>query len=225
MTVVIETVPVVRDFGLVDYAPAWKRMARFAATAGPETREEIWLLGHEPVFTLGQSGKREHLLAPGDIPVIQTDRGGQVTYHGPGQLVVYPLLDLRRRSMGIRQLVDLIETALIEALGRAGITAETRPGAPGVFVGAAKIAALGLRIRRGWSYHGLSLNVDMDLRPFSAINPCGYRGLEVTQVADLVDAEIGSMNRMKELLTEIVLRQLERFPLRRGYPAGEAAHA
>lgn len=225
MTVVIETVPVVRDFGLVDYAPAWKRMARFAATAGPETREEIWLLGHEPVFTLGQSGKREHLLAPGDIPVVQTDRGGQVTYHGPGQLVVYPLLDLRRRGMGIRQLVDLIETALIEALGRVGITAETRAGAPGVFVGAAKIAALGLRIRRGWSYHGLSLNVDMDLRPFSAINPCGYRGLEVTQVADLVDAEIGSMNRMKELLTETVLRQLERFPLRDRHPAGEAAHA
>ena len=225
MTVVIETLPVVRDFGVVDYVPAWKRMARFAATAGPETREEIWLLGHEPVFTLGQSGKREHLLAPGEIPVIQTDRGGQVTYHGPGQLVVYPLLDLRRRGMGIRQLVDLIEMALIEALGRAGITAETRPGAPGVFVGAAKIAALGLRIRRGWSYHGLSLNVDMDLRPFSTINPCGYRGLEVTQVADLIEEESGSMNHMKELLTEAILQQLERFPLRRGYPAGEAAHA
>jgi len=222
---VIETVPVVRDFGLVDYVPAWKRMARFAATAGPETREEIWLLGHEPVYTLGQSGKREHLLAPSDIPVIQTDRGGQVTYHGPGQLVVYPLLDLRRRGMGIRQLVDLIEMALIEALGRAGITAETRPGAPGVFVGAAKIAALGLRIRRGWSYHGLSLNVDMDLSPFSTINPCGYRGLEVTQVADLIEEESGSMNHMKELLTEAILQQLERFPLRRGFPAGEAAHA
>ncbi len=225
MIVVIETVPVVRDFGVVDYVPAWKRMTRFAATAGPETREEIWLLGHEPVFTLGQSGKREHLLAPGDIPVIQTDRGGQVTYHGPGQLVVYPLLDLRRRGMGIRQLVDLIEMALIEALGRAGITAETRPGAPGVFVGAAKIAALGLRIRRGWSYHGLSLNVDMDLSPFSSINPCGYRGLEVTQVADMIEVESGSMNHMKELLTEAIHQQLERFPLRRGYPAGEAAHA
>ena len=220
-----ETAPVARDFGLVDYVPAWKRMARFAATAGPETREEIWLLSHTPVFTLGQSGRREHLLAPGDIPVVQTDRGGQVTFHGPGQLIVYPLLDLRRRGIGIRQLVDLIETALIEALGRVGITAETRPGAPGVFVGAAKIAALGLRIRRGWSYHGLSLNVNMDLRPFSAIDPCGYRGLEVTQVANLIDEEIGSMDRMKGLLTETILRQLERFPLRDRHPAREAAHA
>ncbi len=220
-----ETAPVARDFGLVDYVPAWKRMARFAATAGPETREEIWLLSHTPVFTLGQSGRREHLLAPGDIPVVQTDRGGQVTFHGPGQLVVYPLLDLRRRGIGIRQLVDLIETALIEALGRVGITAETRPGAPGVFVGAAKIAALGLRIRRGWSYHGLSLNVNMDLRPFSAIDPCGFRGLEVTQVANLIDEEIGSMDRMKGLLTEAILRQLERFLLRDRHPAREAAHA
>ncbi|MCY3566638.1 MAG: lipoyl(octanoyl) transferase LipB [Gammaproteobacteria bacterium] len=218
--------PIVRDFGLVDYVPVWKRMARFAATAGPETREEIWLLSHNPVFTLGQAAKEEHLLAPGAVPVIQTDRGGQVTYHGPGQLVVYPLLDLRRRGMGIRQLVDLIETALIEALAGAGITAATRPGAPGVFVGEAKIAALGLRIRRGWSYHGLSLNVDMDLAPFSSINPCGFRGLEVTRVADLVGGKIGLMNRMKTLLTEASMRQLERFPLRQGRAEKEeAAHA
>lgn len=218
--------PIVRDFGLVDYVPIWKRMARFAATAGPETREEIWLLSHKPVFTLGQAAKQEHLLAPGAVPVIQTDRGGQVTYHGPGQLVVYPLLDLRRRGMGIRQLVDLIETALIEALAEAGISAATRSGAPGVFVGEAKIAALGLRIRRGWSYHGLSLNVDMDLAPFGSINPCGFRGLEVTQVADLVGREIGLMDRMKSLLTEASMYQLKRFPLRQDRPAkGEAAHA
>lgn len=218
--------PIVRDFGLVDYVPVWKRMARFAATAGPETREEIWLLSHKPVFTLGQAAKQEHLLAPGAVPVIQTDRGGQVTYHGPGQLVVYPLLDLRRRGMGIRQLVDLIETALIEALAEAGINAATRPGAPGVFVGEAKIAALGLRIRRGWSYHGLSLNVDMDLAPFGSIDPCGFRGLEVTQVADLAGGEIGLMDGMKTLLTEASLRQLRRFPPRRGRALkGEAAHA
>ena len=218
--------PIVRDFGLVDYVPVWKRMARFAATAGPETREEIWLLSHKPVFTLGQAAKEEHLLAPGAVPVIQTDRGGQVTYHGPGQLVLYPLLDLRRRGMGIRQLVDLIETALIEALAEAGITAATRPGAPGVFVAEAKIAALGLRIRRGWSYHGLSLNVDMDLAPFRSINPCGFRGLEVTQVADLVGGETGLMDRMKTLLTETSLHQLKRFPPRRGRAEkGEAAHA
>ena len=218
--------PILRDFGLVDYVPVWKRMARFAATAGPETREEIWLLSHRPVFTLGQSGKREHLLTPGAIPVIQTDRGGQVTYHGPGQLVVYPLLNLRDRGMGIRQLVDLIETALIETLAETGITAATRSGAPGVYVGEAKIAALGLRIKRGWSYHGLSLNIDMDLAPFSSINPCGFRGLEVTQVADLIGGEIGLMDRMKTLLMKTSLHQLRQFPLRRGRTVkGEAAHA
>lgn len=218
--------PAVRDFGLVDYAPVWKRMARFAATAGPETREEVWLLSHKPVFTLGRAAKQEHLLAPGAVPVIQTDRGGQVTYHGPGQLVVYPLLNLRRRGMGIRQLVDLIETALIAALAEAGITAATRPGAPGVYVGEAKIAALGLRVRRGWSYHGLSLNVDMDLAPFGSINPCGFRELEVTQAADLIGADIGLMDRMKTLLTEATLYRLEQFPLRRGRPAaGEIEHA
>lgn len=218
--------PIVRDFGLVDHVPVWKRMARFAATAGPETREEIWLLSHRPVFTLGQAGKREHLLAPAAIPVIQTDRGGQVTYHGPGQLVVYPLLDLRGRGMGIRQLVDLLETALIEALAETGIDAATRPGAPGVYVGEAKIAALGLRVRRGWSYHGLSLNVDMDLAPFGSINPCGFQGLEVTQVADQTGAEFGLMDRMKTLLTEAILHRLEPFASRRGrLVAEEVAHA
>ena len=222
--------PITRDLGLVDYVPVWERMTRFAATAGPETREEIWLLEHHPVFTLGQTGEREHVLDAGAIPVIQTDRGGQVTFHGPGQLVVYPLLNLRRRGVGVRQLVDLIETALIEALAAAGISSATRPGAPGVYAGDAKIAALGLRVKRGWSYHGLSLNVDMDLTPFDAINPCGFRGLEVTQVADQLGAEPGSqtglLDRMKILVRKAMLRQLERFPLRRSRPlAAEAAHA
>lgn len=215
--------PIMRDFGLVDYVPVWKRMARFAAAACPETREEIWLLSHRPVFTLGQSGKRQHLLATGAIPVIQTDRGGQVTYHGPGQLVVYPLLNLRGRGMGVRQLVDLIETALIEALAGTGISAATRSGAPGVYAGEAKIAALGLRVRKGWSYHGLSLNVDMDLAPFRMINPCGFRGLEVTQVADLTGGEIGLMERMKSLFMEASLHRLEQFPPRRGRRIKEEA--
>lgn len=215
--------PIMRDFGLVDYVPVWKRMSRFADSACPETREEIWLLSHRPIFTLGQSGKREHLLATGAIPVIQTDRGGQVTYHGPGQLVVYPLLNLRGRGMGVRQLVDLIETALIEALAGTGISAATRSGAPGVYAGEAKIAALGLRVRKGWSYHGLSLNVDMDLAPFRTINPCGFRGLEVTQVADLIGGEIGLMERMKSLLMDASLHRLEQFPLRRGRRIKEVA--
>lgn len=218
--------PIMRDLGLVDYVPVWKRMARFALGAGPETREEIWLLEHRPVFTLGQAGKREHVLDAGAVPVIETDRGGQVTYHGPGQLVVYPLLNLRGRGIGVRQLVDLIETALIDALAATGIASATRAGAPGVYVEDAKIAALGLRVKRGWSYHGLSLNVDMDLAPFKAINPCGFRGLEVTQVADLIDAERGLMERVKNLLVEAGLRQLEQFPLRCARPlAAEAAHA
>ena len=216
--------PIVREYGLTDYVRVWKRMARFAATAGPETREEIWLLRHKPVFTLGQTGTRKHVLSPGDIPIIQTDRGGQVTYHGPGQWVIYPLLDLRRRRMGIRDLVDLIETAVIAALAEAGIAAAIRPGAPGVYVDDAKIAALGLRIRRGWSYHGLSLNVDMNLSPFRAINPCGYRGLKVVQVADLIGRRSGLMKYMGNLLIESILLQLERYPAGVARLAGEAVH-
>ena len=217
--------PIVRELGLTDYIPVWRRMARFAAAAGPETGEEVWLLSHQPVFTLGQAAKPEHLLSPGEIPVIQTDRGGQVTYHGPGQLVVYPLLNLRRREMGIRDLVNLIEMAVIDSLAEAGISASRSRAAPGVYVEGAKIAALGLRIKRGWSYHGLSLNVDMDLTPFKAINPCGYEGLQVVQVADLAGPRPGLMQSMVESLTEHLLSHLNQFPLRQGRRDREPIHA
>jgi lipoyl(octanoyl) transferase len=157
-------------------------MKDFTDQRSAETGDELWLLQHPPVFTQGQAGKAEHVLAPGDIPVVQVDRGGQVTYHGPGQWVVYLLVDLRRHSLGIRNLVDVIEQSIVQVLAQLGIVAEPRPGAPGVYVGDAKIASLGLRVRRGCSYHGLALNLDMDLEPFSRINPCGYEGLRVTSV-------------------------------------------
>jgi lipoyl(octanoyl) transferase len=157
-------------------------MKKFTDERSAETEDELWLVEHPPVFTLGQAGKREHILNPGDIAIVQSDRGGQVTYHGPGQLVGYLLIDLRRRRLGVRDLVSGIENALIDFLASQGIVAQARKEAPGVYVGAAKIAALGLRIRKGRSYHGFSLNVDMDLEPFTRINPCGYEGLEVTQL-------------------------------------------
>lgn len=175
-----------RRFGLEEYAGAADRMRRFTRARSPGTCDEIWLLQHPPVFTLGQAGRREHVLDPGDIPVVQSDRGGQVTFHGPGQLVAYLLLDLRRRRLGIRQLVDLIEQAVIAVLADYGVRGETRDEAPGVYVGEAKIAALGLRVRGGCSYHGLSFNIDMDLSPFTRINPCGYEGLCTTSLRDLV---------------------------------------
>ena len=177
-----------RRLGLQDYLPVWEEMKAFTRERGPDTPDEIWLLQHRPVFTLGQAGKREHVLAPGDIPVLPVDRGGQVTYHGPGQLVAYILVDLRRRGMGVRRLVELCEHSVLGVLGAYGITAATRAGAPGVYVGEAKVAALGLRVRGGCSYHGLSFNVDMDLEPFGRINPCGYAGLKATQLRDLVPA-------------------------------------
>ena len=157
-------------------------MKTFTDERSAETEDELWLVEHPPVFTLGQAGKPEHILNPGDIAIVQSDRGGQVTYHGPGQLVGYLLIDLRRRRLGVRDLVSGIENALIDFLASQGIVAQARKEAPGVYVGAAKIAALGLRIRKGRSYHGFSLNVDMDLEPFTRINPCGYEGLEVTQL-------------------------------------------
>lgn len=160
-------------------------MRAFTDARGPETPDELWLVEHPPVFTLGQAGKREHILADIGIPVVAIDRGGQVTYHGPGQVVVYVLVDLRRRGYGVKELVHRLEQALIDLLAALGIEAGRREGAPGVYVDGAKIAALGLRIRNGCSYHGLSLNVDMDLSPFAAINPCGYEGLPVTRTADL----------------------------------------
>lgn len=160
-------------------------MQAFTDSRSESTRDELWLVEHEPVFTLGQAGKTEHILAAGDIPVIHVDRGGQVTYHGPGQLVAYPLLDLRRLHFGVRELVHRVEQAVIDTLAMWDIHASRRCGAPGVYVGAAKVMALGLRVRRGCSFHGLALNVDMDLMPYRRINPCGFTGLQVTQLLDL----------------------------------------
>lgn len=177
-----------RRLGLVDYLPTLEAMRRFTAERDSNTSDEIWLLQHPPVFTQGQAGKPEHVLAAGDIPVVQVERGGQVTYHGPGQLVAYLLLDIRRRDMGVRDLVSAMEQALVSVLASYGISAAPRADAPGVYVGEAKIASLGLRIRRGCSFHGLALNVDMNMQPFQRINPCGYAGLAMTQMRDLLPA-------------------------------------
>ncbi|WP_312515147.1 lipoyl(octanoyl) transferase LipB [Stutzerimonas nitrititolerans] len=176
----------VRELGLVEYLPTWQAMQHFTNNRGPQTADEVWLLQHFPVFTQGQAGKAEHLLLPGDIPVVQADRGGQVTYHGPGQLVGYLLLDVRRLGFGVRELVNRIEHSLIDLLAGYGVEAAAKPDAPGVYVDGAKIASLGLRIRNGRSFHGLALNVEMDLEPFQRINPCGYAGLKMTQLRDLV---------------------------------------
>ncbi|WP_370301273.1 lipoyl(octanoyl) transferase LipB [Alkalimarinus coralli] len=175
----------VRSLGLVDYTPAWDAMKSFTDSRNDHTVDEIWLLQHPPVFTQGQAGKAEHILVPGDIPVVQVDRGGQVTYHGPGQLVAYIMVDIKRRNMGARALVSLIEDAIIDTLSAYGVNAAARKDAPGVYVEGAKIASLGLRIRKGRSFHGLSLNIDMDMEPFSRINPCGYKGMEVVQLSKL----------------------------------------
>ena len=179
---------IVRHFGRVDYEPTWRRMQEFTVARDKDTEDEIWLLEHPPVFTQGQSGKAEHLLRDVGIPVVKIDRGGQVTYHGPGQLMVYLLIDLRRSDIKVRELVRKMEQALIDLLAEYGITAKRLDGAPGVYVDGAKIAALGLRIKNGCSFHGLCLNVDMDLSPYQAINPCGYPGMAVTQMKDLCDA-------------------------------------
>src|SRR5512143_1309424 len=176
---------VVRRLGRRDYLPVWQAMQRFTDARTETTRDELWLLEHPPIFTVGLNGKPEHLLAPGDIPVVKVDRGGQVTYHGPGQIVLYFMLDLRRRGIGVRALVTLMEQAVIELLAGYNVNAESRKDAPGVYVEGAKIAALGLRVRHGCSYHGLALNVEMDLQPFARINPCGYPGLAVTQMRAL----------------------------------------
>lgn len=175
-----------KNLGQVDYQSSWSAMNAMTVDRNEKQNDECWILEHNRVFTLGQAGKQEHILDAHDIPVVKTDRGGQVTYHGPGQLVAYLLIDIKRRRMGVRQLVNLIENSLIQVLDSYDIKANTKKGAPGVYVGDAKIAALGLRIKNGCSYHGLSLNVDMDLTPFSYINPCGFPGMEVTQICDLV---------------------------------------
>ncbi|MHB9101316.1 MAG: lipoyl(octanoyl) transferase LipB [Sulfuricella sp.] len=177
--------PITKHLGLVEYLPTWQAMQDFTATRGPDTPDELWLLEHPPVYTLGLAGKPEHLLRATDIPVVKIDRGGQITYHGPGQIVVYLLLDLKRRNIGVKELVRRMEQAVIDLLAEYGARAERRDKAPGVYVGNAKIAALGLRIKNGCCYHGLCLNVDMDLSPYAAINPCGYEGLAVTQCRDV----------------------------------------
>ena len=179
------SVAAVRDLGRMAYEPVWRAMQAFTDARGEDTPDEIWLVEHDPVFTLGQAGKPEHVLMPGDIPVIHVDRGGQVTYHGPGQIVAYPLLDLKRLKMGVREYVNRIEQAVIDTLGDWNIGAARREGAPGVYVNGSKVAALGIRVRRGCTFHGLAFNIAMDLEPFHRINPCGYQGLQVVSLADL----------------------------------------
>lgn len=175
----------VRNLGRCSYRDTWQAMRDFTDQRTPATPSELWRLEHDPVFTQGQAGKAEHILRPGDIPIVQTDRGGQVTYHGPGQLVIYLMLSLREAGLGVRGLVSAMENSVISLLARYDIQAAARQDAPGVYVDGAKIAALGLRVRRGYTYHGLAFNIDMDLEPFSRINPCGYQGMAVTQARDL----------------------------------------
>lgn len=180
----------VRRLGLMDYEPVWRAMQAFTDQRDENTPDELWIVEHPPVFTQGQAGRAEHILAPGDIPVIQVDRGGQVTYHGPGQIVAYPLIDIGRSDMGVRKLVTGIEQAIIDVLKSYGVDAQLMDGAPGVYIDGVKIASLGLRIRRGKSFHGLSFNVDMDLEPFQRINPCGFQGLQVTNLMALTEVSM-----------------------------------
>ncbi len=175
----------VRQLGRQSYVPVWQAMQRFTDERDDNTQDELWLVEHEPVFTQGQAGKAEHILMPGDIPVVQVDRGGQVTYHGPGQLVAYFMIDLRRKKMGVRQLVSAIEESVVTVLSKYGIKSTPKADAPGVYVEEKKICSLGLRIRKGSSFHGLALNVSMDTEPFKRINPCGYAGMQVTQINEL----------------------------------------
>ena len=203
--------PVVKFLGLVPYEPTWRAMQRFTDERTPDTADEIWMVEHPPVFTLGMNGSREHVLAPGDIPVIDIDRGGQVTYHGPGQLVIYPLIDIRRHALGVRQLVVALENAIIAYVGELGVEAVGSRDAPGVYVGGAKLASIGLRIRRGGTYHGAALNVSLDLEPFQRINVCGYRGLAVTQLADLAGnagARASDVRTVAEGLIPHLLREM-----------------
>lgn len=194
----------IKHLGLVDYEPTWRSMQAFTDTRSAETPDELWVVEHHPVYTQGLAGKPEHLLRLTDIPVVKTDRGGQVTYHGPGQLVVYLLIDFKRMHIGVRELVRRIEQSVIDMLAGQGITANGDVNAPGVYVDGAKIASLGLRIKNGAVYHGLSLNVDMDLTPFSWINPCGYEGLRVTQMKDL------GVDKTLAQVAALLLPQLEK---------------
>lgn len=198
---------VVRYLGLVEYLPTLEAMRRLTAERDETTPDEIWLLQHPRVFTQGQAGKAEHLLAPGDIPVVQVDRGGQVTYHGPGQLVAYLMLDLRRLGLGVRELVTAMEQSLVELLAGYAIDAAPKADAPGVYVAGDKIASLGLRVSRGCSFHGLALNVDMDMSPFGRINPCGYAGLRMVQLSDLLETP-PALDEVAQRLEQILRRRL-----------------
>lgn len=195
----------VRRLGLLEYEPVWRAMQTFTDLRDADTPDEVWLVEHPPVFTQGQAGRAEHVLAPGDIPVIQVDRGGQVTYHGPGQIVAYPLIDISRLKLGVRALVAGIEQAIIGVLKSYDVDAGLIAGAPGVYVDGAKIASLGLRIRRGKSFHGLAFNINMDLEPFQRINPCGYEGLQVTNLSAFAEVSMAEVeNRLIAGLCEVL---------------------
>ena len=196
---------VIRRLGRAGYEPVWRAMQRFTDERDDSTPDELWLVEHPPVFTQGQAGKAEHVLAPGDIPVIQVDRGGQVTYHGPGQIVAYPLVDLKRLDVGVRDFVHRIEEAIIGVLGRYGVRGERVEGAPGIYVEGDKIASLGLRVRRGCTFHGLAFNIDMDLEPFGRINPCGFAGLRVVRLSDYAEVEF---DEVQDHLVQAFVAQL-----------------
>ncbi|MBY5969012.1 lipoyl(octanoyl) transferase LipB [Halomonas denitrificans] len=196
----------VYHLGLVPYQPVWQAMRELTDQRDGTTPDQIWVVQHPPVFTQGQAGKAEHLLMPSEIPLVETDRGGQITYHGPGQLVLYPLIDVKRARLGVRDLVSALEDSVVDALGQHGIEAHARPDAPGVYVGECKIASLGLRIRRGASFHGIAVNLDLDLTPFSFINPCGYAGLEMTRLADLTSTDVDARLEAQRLLDALALR-------------------
>ena len=198
---------IVRELGRQPYEPVWRAMQRFTDARTDATVDELWLVEHDPVFTLGQAGKDEHVLAPGDIPVVHVDRGGQVTSHGPGQIVAYPLVDLKRLKVGVRDYVCRIEQAMIDTLAEWNIHADRKDGAPGVYIDGAKVAALGLRVKNGCSYHGLSLNVDMDLTPFTWINPCGYSGLQTIQLKDF-----GVTEGPEDVATRLLVHLQRHFP-------------
>ena len=196
----------IRALGYQDYEPLWRAMQAFTEQRGPDTRDEIWFTEHPPVFTLGMNAGREHILLPGDIPIVQIDRGGQVTYHGPGQLMIYPLLDVRRARIGVRDLVCALERSVIRLAEKFSIEAHGRRDAPGVYVGETKLASIGLRIRRGASFHGMALNVNVDLEPFSRINPCGYENLQMTDLKRL--EATGDLEQVRQLLLPELLDEL-----------------
>jgi len=210
---------ILRRLGLAEYEAVWRDMQAFTDTRDETSSDELWLVQHPPVFTQGQAGKAEHVLAPDEIPVIQVDRGGQVTYHGPGQIVAYPLVDIRRKGIAVREFVNRIEQAIIDVLEQYGVAGERVEGAPGIYVDGDKVASLGLRVRRGCTFHGLAFNIDMNLEPFQRINPCGFAGLQVTQLAALASVDFQDVeNRLVSSLaqqlgySEIVELEQERKP-------------